>query len=79
MELRVKNVWFDDQHIFVLFNDGSEIKAPIKLFPRLKNATKYQRSLYELWNDGKWIHWEEIDEDLSAEEFLKHSQQQALM
>lgn len=79
MELRVKNVWFDDQHIFVLFDDGREINAPLDFFPRLKHATEVQRSSYELWNDGKWIHWEEIDEDLSAEGFLKHSQQQALM
>ena len=79
MELRVKNVWFGEQDIFVLLKDGREINAPLDFFPRLKHATEVQRSSYELWNDGKWIHWEEIDEDLSAEGFLKHSQQQALM
>ena len=74
MEKCVKKVWFDEENIFVLFDDGSEIKAPLELFPRLKNASQYQRNLYELWNNGKWIHWEEIDEDLSAEGFLQYQQ-----
>lgn len=25
---------------------------------------------FELWENGKWIHWEDLDEDLSAEGFL---------
>jgi|GEM_PF-6137981 len=29
-----------------------------------------QRKQFELWNDGAWIHWEELDEDLSADGFL---------
>ena len=74
MELRVKNVWFDEQNIFVLLENGNEIKTLMDYFPRLKNATKEQRNQYELWNDGKWIHWEDIDEDLSAEGLLQYQQ-----
>lgn len=75
MEQCVTKVWFNEHDIFVLFKDGREINASLGLFPRLKHATDSQRNHYELWNDGKWIHWEEIDEDLSAEGFLKHLKQ----
>jgi hypothetical protein len=30
---------------------------------------------FELWNNGKWIHWEDLDEDLSAEGFLVFQKQ----
>lgn len=26
---------------------------------------------YELWDNGRWIHWEDLDEDLSVENFIK--------
>jgi hypothetical protein len=26
---------------------------------------------YEIKGGGRWIHWEELDEDISAEGFLK--------
>ena len=75
METYVIKVWFSENDIFVLLKDGQEINTSLEFFPRLKHATEAQRSRYELWNEGKWIHWEEIDEDLSAEGFLKHSHQ----
>ena len=71
MEVSIGEVWFDQQKIFVKFRSGSIINAPLSIFKRLKNATQQQLSGYELWNDGQWIHWEELDEDLSAEGFLK--------
>lgn len=64
-------VWFDNENIFVQLNDNRIIGAPVKLYPRLDKATLEQRNKYELWNEGKWIHWEELDEDLSIEGFLK--------
>ena len=72
MELSVKKIWFDEQNIFALLENGNEIKTLMDYFPRLKNATKEQRNRYELWKDGKWIHWEDIDEDLSAKGFLQY-------
>jgi len=61
--------------MFVQFKDGKEIGMPLTYFPRLFHATDQQRNEYELWNDGKWIHWEKLDEDLSAEGFLQYDGQ----
>lgn len=70
MEIIAKRIWFDDSRIFAEFNDGRIIGMPLIWFPRLDNATNSQRTNYELWNNGAGIHWEELDEDLSAEGFL---------
>ncbi len=73
MEIKAKKIWFDDSRIFAELNDGRMIGMPLTWFPRLEHATEQQRNNYELWNDGAWIHWEELDEDLSAEGFLSFS------
>ena len=76
MEVRICKVWFDKQEIFVQLNDGSVINAPLSLYKGLQKATETQLKSFELWNAGKWIHWEELDEDLSAEGFLKLHKEQ---
>lgn len=71
MSTDICKVWFGEEKIFVQLNDERIISASIELYPRLKKASPQQRSQYELWNNGKWIHWEGLDEDLSLEGFLK--------
>ena len=66
----VKRVWFEDDKIFVELNDSRIIGTPISWYPNLSKSTPEQLAQYELWNNGQWIHWEELDEDLSAEGFL---------
>lgn len=66
----VKKVWFEEDKIYVEFADGRIIGTPIQWYPNLCKGTPEQWAKFELWNDGQWIHWEELDEDLSAEGFL---------
>jgi len=54
----------------VVLADGREILAPLKWFPRLRKATKSQRSKWRLIGRGIGIHWEDIDEDISVEALL---------
>ncbi len=63
-------VWFDNKRIFLELNDGRIVGSPISWFPNLSKGTTEQMSKYELWDGGKWIHWEDLNEDLSAEGFL---------
>jgi hypothetical protein len=65
-----KSVWFQDKKIFIELNDGRVVGSPIDWYPNLKKGTLEQMKNYELWEDGKWIHWEDLNEDLSAEGFL---------
>jgi hypothetical protein len=54
----------------VVLADGREILTPLEWFPRLRKATKTQRSKWRLIGGGIGIHWEELDEDISVEALL---------
>ena len=43
---------------------------PLKWFKRLENAKKEALEQFELWDEGSWIHWEILGEDLSVEGFF---------
>jgi hypothetical protein len=66
----IRKIWFDRERIFVEFDDQRIIDTPISLYPNLSKGTPEQRLRYEIWNNGQWLHWEELDEDLSADGFL---------
>lgn len=68
-----RNVWFDETRVYVELNDGRVIGSPLAWFPRLEKATPQQRARYELVAGGYGIHWEELDEDLTAGGFLTFS------
>ena len=64
-------VWFEHRTIYVELKDGRTVSAPVDRYPNLRKGEPEQWNNYELWNGGQWIHWEELDEDLSVEGFLK--------
>lgn len=66
----IKSAWFDDSCIFVEMTDGSVVSKPINLYPNLKKGTPDELSNYSIEGNGRWLHWEKLDEDLSAEGFL---------
>ena len=66
--MKVQKVWFANGRIYIFTNDGREGSLPVRLFPRLYNATDAQRQNYTLSHFG--IHWPDIDEDLSYEGFF---------
>jgi hypothetical protein len=57
-------VRFDEHTMWVDLSDGRTIGVPLVWFPRLLHATLAQRQQVELSRVG--LHWEEIDEDISA-------------
>ena len=61
----------DEFMLRVRLADGREIAAPLEFFPRWRDATPEQRKGWELIGDGYGIHWEEIDEDISAPGLLR--------
>ncbi|MDR1381337.1 MAG: DUF2442 domain-containing protein [Tannerella sp.] len=67
-ELTIKKLWFDDNKIFILTDDGKEFWQSLLWYRRLQNATDRQRNNYSMSFSG--IHWPEIDEDISFESFF---------
>ena len=58
--------------IYVETTEHKVGKMPLKWFPRLLNAPKKALENFELWVDNTWIHWENLDEDLSVEGFFNY-------
>ncbi len=75
MSNKIEKVWFDETRIFVELTDLSVIGAPVAWYPNLRKGTAEQLKKFELWGDGTWLHWEDLDEDLSLEGFLQLIQQ----
>ena len=71
--MKAQKVWFANGRIYILTNEGREGSLPVRLFPRLYNATDAQRQNYTLSHFG--IHWPDIDEDLSYEGFFNDDRQ----
>lgn len=76
-ELRIQSVEFADDEIAVQFNDQSSLTLPLTCFPRLQGAAADQRSNWSLIGPGLGVHWPEVDEDLSVENFLSAAARQS--
>lgn len=61
-----KSVTFDDVLMHVALTDGRVISVPIDWFPLLSKATTAQRHEYQIFGEGRSLHWEQIDEDISV-------------
>ena len=70
MEAIVK-LWFSDERIFILTDQGNEYSRPLEAFPLLLEATPQQRAQFEIGIDGDDIHWDEIDEDIHISSFFE--------
>ena len=60
-------IWFEDNRIYGLTDDGRTLFQSLLYYKRLMYATDEQRGNYEMDDEG--IHWEELDEDISFESF----------
>jgi hypothetical protein len=64
-------VWFTNDMLYVLLQDGREIGVPLLWFPRLRKAGKEQLNNWRFIGKGIGIHWEDLDEDISVSALLE--------
>ena len=62
----VKKAWYENGQICLLMSDNKEIRFPVELNQKLKNATDQQRNNIEIICNGVGLHWNDLDEDLSV-------------
>jgi hypothetical protein len=67
--MEVNKVWIDDTAVYIQTGDGRVFSEQFNDYPRLKYATQSQRADFTYNTIG--IRWEEIDEDLSFEGFMR--------
>jgi len=62
----VKKAWCENEMICLQVSDGKEIRFPVDVNCKLKNATEFQRNNIEIICGGTGLHWPDLDEDLSV-------------
>lgn len=65
--MKICKVWFENDRIYVLTDDGRTMWQSLLYYRRLREATDEQRADCEIDDEG--IHWERLDEDVSLESF----------
>lgn len=64
--VRAREVRVDSDSLAVDLVDGRTVIVPIVWYPRLWHGTPEERSNFELDGEGEYIHWPDLDEDLSV-------------
>ncbi len=67
---QIRSVNTTDDSLVVDFDDGRTISVPLAWYPRLLNGTANERKNWRLIGNGEGIHWQDLDEDISAEGLL---------
>ena len=65
--MKISKIWFADERIYGLTDDGRTLWQSLLYYRRLRNASEAERSQYEIDDEG--IHWYGLDEDVSFESF----------
>ena len=68
---RATDVSTTETELVVHLADGRTIIVPLAWYPRLLNASAKQRADYRLIGDGEYIHWPQVDEDLTVSGLLR--------
>ena len=65
-EARARRASLSDEALTVDLVDGRTIVVPLVWFPRLWHGTPQERRRFEFLGDGVYIHWPDLDEDLTV-------------
>ena len=65
-EARAQSASLSEEALTVELVDGRTIIVPLVWFPRLWHGTPQERNYFEIFGDGAYIHWPDLDEDLTV-------------
>ena len=65
----IAKVWFDQDRIWILTDQGVTLSRPLEAFPLLKEASDEQRVRFTIGIDGDDLRWDELDEDIHISSF----------
>lgn len=65
-ELIAISVTVSEDDFTVLLNDGTELRVPLRWFPRLLAATPEERRDVRISASGEALRWDQLDEDISV-------------
>ncbi len=67
---RAQKIVVSDDSLQIDLTDGRTVIVPLMWYPRLWHGTPGERSTYQIIGDGEYIHWPELDEDLTVSGIL---------
>lgn len=70
----IKNIWFENERIYMRSNENKVYSRPLEAFPLLKEATERERDNYVLEMRGEAVRWPELDEDIHITSFYKKNE-----
>jgi hypothetical protein len=65
-EPRAQSVTVTEESLAVDLVDGRTIIVPLVWYPRLWHGKAEERNHFEIFGDGMYIHWPDLDEDLTV-------------
>ena len=65
-EVRARAVSISDDALTVELEDGRTVSVPLVWYPRLWHGTPEERKSFEIFGNGTYIHWPDLDEDLTV-------------
>jgi hypothetical protein len=65
-EPRARSVTVTEESLTVDLVDGRTIIVPLVWYPRLWHGKPKERDHFEIFGDGTYIHWPDLDEDLTV-------------
>jgi hypothetical protein len=65
-EPRAQNVQVSAESLIVDLTDGRTLTVPLAWYPRLLHGNERERANLEIIGDGAYIHWPDLDEDLTV-------------
>ena len=65
----IKNVWFKNDRIYMLSDEGKEYSRPLEAFPLLKEASEEERNGFSIVLHGRALRWDSLDEDIHISSF----------
>jgi len=64
--VKIASLVVTDHHLTARLSDGRVVSNPLEWYPRLQKASPEERNAFEISGEGYAVHWESLDEDLSA-------------
>jgi hypothetical protein len=65
-EPRAQNVEIHEDSLVVDLVDGRTLTVPLAWYPRLLHGSDQERANFEIIGDGAYLHWPDLDEDLTV-------------
>ena len=65
LQFEATKAWYENDRICILLSDQREIRFPINVNKKLREASPDQLKNIEIICNGTGLHWPDIDEDLS--------------